>query len=111
MMLTTEILSPRVASMILCHDKPKKRANSIARFVLIARELREMNNYSGLRSVLAGIGASGGPDDPAMKLFKSTQPDLHKTFSGYNLLLTPNKSHQTYRLALRQTTGPCIPAV
>lgn len=45
-----------------------------------------------------------------MEIFKS-KTDLHKKYLSSDILLRTTGSHQSYRMALRNTKGPCIPSM
>ncbi|KAL5535574.1 hypothetical protein ACEPAF_3668 [Sanghuangporus sanghuang] len=99
-----------VVSLILCHDKPKGRARQIEKFAEVATKLRMLNNYSGLRAVITAINQSTYPGDASMEIFK-TKVDLHKKYLSSDILLRTTGAHQSYRMALRNTKGPCIPSL
>ena len=101
----------RAVSLILCHDKPKMRAKQIEKFAEIALRLRSLNNYSGMRAIITAINQSTYTGDLPMEIFKTTKPELHKKFLSSDILLRTTGSHQSYRMALRNTKGPCIPSV
>ncbi|TCD71512.1 hypothetical protein EIP91_008893 [Steccherinum ochraceum] len=100
-----------VLSLILCHDKPKARAKQIERFADIANRLRNLNNYSALRAVVAGINGATFEGDEAIDIFKTKNAELWKVFQSFDHLLQAVRSHQRYRMALRNTSGACIPAL
>ncbi|TFY80120.1 hypothetical protein EWM64_g3895 [Hericium alpestre] len=101
-----------VVSLILCHDKPKSRARTIEKVVEIAQKLRGLNNYSALRAFVAGIHAAAPyTGDKSMELFQQKNPNLWKSLQSWELLLQAVRSHRAYRMALRNTKGPCIPAM
>ena len=95
--------------MILCHERPKHRARQIEKFVDIAVKIRQMNNYSGLRAFVAGI--NNATDDPTMEAFKSRSPDHLKHLQSWDVLLQQTRAHRSYRMALRNSKGACIPAL
>ena len=101
----------RVASLILCHDRPKARAKQIERFVDIGVALRVLNNYSGLRALVAGINAATYSGDLPMELFKQRALEAYKSYQSWDLLFQAIRSHRAYRMALRNTKGACIPAL
>lgn len=96
--------------MILCHDKIRQRAKQIEKFAEVAIRLRNMNNYSGLRAIVTAVHQSTYPGDEVMELFKQ-KTDLHKKFLSSDILLRTSGAHRSYRLALRNTRGPCIPCI
>ncbi|KAI5124641.1 hypothetical protein M0805_004250 [Coniferiporia weirii] len=97
-------------SLVLSHDKPKGRARQIEKLVEIAVRLRMLNNYSGLRAIITAINQATYPGDQSMELFK-TKVDLHKKFLSSDILLQTTRAHQSYRMALKNTKGPCIPSL
>jgi len=99
----------RVISLILCHERPKNRARQIEKFVDIALKLRQMNNYSALRAFVAGI--NNATDDLTMEQLKARAPESAKNLMSWDLLLQQIRSHRSYRLALRNSKGACIPAL
>lgn len=101
----------RVVSLILCHDKPKTRARAIFQFVELASRLRNMNNYSALRAVVAGINSAAFETDETMKMFKRKEHRQYKLFQSFDQLLQAIRAHGKYRLALRNSKGACIPAL
>lgn len=100
----------RAASMILCHDKTKSRARLVEKLADIAVKLRNLNNYSGLRAVITAITQSTYPNDEVMEIFK-TRNELYKKYLSSDILMRTAGAHQSYRLALRNTKGPCIPCL
>ena len=101
----------RVVSLILCHDKPRKRATQIEKFVQVAEVLRVQHNYSALRAFVAGINSATFEGDLALEIFQTRTPDQWKRFQSYDHLLQSVRSHQKYRMALRNSKGACIPAL
>jgi hypothetical protein len=101
----------RVVSIILCHDKPRARAQQILKLIQIAEKLRSLNNYSALRAFLAGINNASYPGDPSMEYVKSKSPESYKLMGSWSLLLQQRGGHKNYRMALRNTKGICIPAL
>jgi hypothetical protein len=101
----------RVASMILCHDKPKNRAKQIARFVETAYALRELKNFSTLHAFVAGINAAASDGDATMDFFRRGHHALYKLLVSYDVLFQQHRSHQAYRNAFRHADGACIPAL
>ncbi|KAH9946633.1 ras GEF [Amylocystis lapponica] len=100
-----------VVSLILCHDKAKPRYKQIEKFVDVANRLRTIHNYSALRAVIAGINMATYDGDQALDMFKKNAPEHWKSFQSWDQLLQSVRSHQRYRMALRNTKGACIPAL
>ncbi|TFY69742.1 hypothetical protein EVJ58_g219 [Rhodofomes roseus] len=104
-------LADWVVSLILCHDKPKKRATQIEKFVQVAEVLRVQHNYSALRAFVAGINSATFEGDLSLEIFQARTQDMWKKFQSYDHLLQSVRSHQKYRMALRNSKGACIPAL
>ena len=100
----------RGVSMILCHDKVRSRARVVEKLAEIAVRLRNLNNYSGLRAIITAISQATYPNDEVMDIFKA-KVDLHKKYLSSDILMRTAGAHQSYRLALRNTKGPCIPCL
>ncbi|KAI0094911.1 ras guanine nucleotide exchange factor domain-containing protein [Irpex rosettiformis] len=100
-----------VVSLILSQDKPRARAKLIDRFVELANRLRNMNNYSALRAVIAGINSAAYETDATMQQFRQRYNPNFKQFQSFDNLLQAVRAHSKYRLALRNSKGPCIPAL
>jgi len=107
----SEHLADWVVSLILCHDKPKNRAKQIEKLVEVAEKLRGLNNYSALRAFVAGINNATYPGDPTLAKFQENNSKLHKHLQSWELLFNSTGSHRSYRMALRNSKGPCIPAL
>ncbi|KAF9453797.1 ras GEF [Macrolepiota fuliginosa MF-IS2] len=100
-----------VVSLILCHDKPQRRARQMEKMVDIAGRLRTLNNYSALRAFVAGINNATYPGDETMEMFRSRSPEQAKNLQSWEVLLQQLRAHRAYRLALRNSKGSCIPAM
>jgi len=100
-----------VVSLILCHDRPKARTRQIEKFVQVAEQLRTIHNYSALRAVIAGINSATFEGDLSLQLFQARSQTLWKHFQSFDQLLQSARSHQKYRMALRNSKGACIPAL
>lgn len=98
------------ASMILCHDKSKSRARVVEKLAEVAVRLRNLNNYSGLRAIITAINQSTYPNDEVMEIFKQ-KTELHKKYLSSDILMRTSGAHQSYRMALKNTKGPCIPCL
>ncbi|GJE86098.1 ras GEF [Phanerochaete sordida] len=103
-------LAEWVVSLILCHDKPKMRARVLFHLVELASRLRNMNNYSGLRSIVAGINHAALDYNETKKIFKRKENRQYKLLQSFDQLLQAMRAHSKYRLALRNSKGACIPA-
>ncbi|CDO71551.1 hypothetical protein BN946_scf184911.g21 [Trametes cinnabarina] len=100
-----------IVSVILSHDKPKGRVRQIEKFIDVANRLRALRNYSGLRAVVAGINSATFEGDESLELLRTKSTERWKSFQQWDQLLQSVRSHQKYRMALRNTKGACIPAL
>ncbi|KAI0651839.1 ras GEF [Trametes meyenii] len=100
-----------VVSLILSHDRPRGRARQIEKFIDVANRLRNLHNYSGLRAIIAGINSATFEGDESLELLRTKSADHWKSFQQWDQLLQSVRSHQKYRMALRNTKGACIPAL
>jgi hypothetical protein len=100
-----------VVSLILCHDKARSRARQIEKFIDVALALRKLCNYGALRAVVAGINSATYPEDPAMESFRKHSPDGSKLLRSWDVLFQSSGGHKAYRLALKNTAAPCVPAL
>ncbi|KAI0778171.1 ras GEF [Trametes elegans] len=100
-----------VVSLILCHDKPKGRARQMEKFIDVANRLRATHNYSGLRAIIAGINSATFEGDESLELLRTKSAEHWKNFQQWDQLLQSVRSHQKYRMALRNSKGACIPAL
>lgn len=105
----SEHLAQWVVSLILCHDKARARSRQIERFLEIATCLRRLQNYSALRSIVAGINKCA-LDDQTMDLLKKSTSH-YKILQSYDRLFQQSRGHQAYRMALKNTRGACIPSL
>lgn len=100
----------RALSLILCHKKAEARACQMEKFAEVAIMLRSLKNYSSLRAIVTAISASSFPGDPSMEIFR-TKGELYKRYLSYDVLFHSTGAHRSYRLALRDTKGGCIPCL
>jgi len=96
-----------VANYILFRDKPKHRALMLEKFMIVARKLREMNNYNSLGAVLAGINST------AVHRLSATRelipPESHKDWMKMEILMSQTRSFTAYRLAWENSSTERIP--
>lgn len=98
-----------VTNYILLRDKPKHRALMLEKWMRIARQVRKLNNYNSLGAVIAGIKST------AVHRLLATrdlvpQPVTHD-FLKLDILMGPQKSHFSYRLAWENSSGERIPYI
>ena len=94
-------------NLILLRDKPKHRALALEKLILIARKLRELNNYNSLGAIVAGIHGT------AVHRLQATRdlvpPEVQRNFLKLEVLMSTQKGHASYRLAWENTSGPRVP--
>ncbi|KAF7726579.1 hypothetical protein EC973_008624 [Apophysomyces ossiformis] len=98
-------ISGWVATMIVTQPKLSKRAAVLEKYLSIAVELRNHNNYNTLMAVLAGINSA------AVLRLKQThellsEKKIYKQLQSLERLMSSDSS---YRLALKQSEPPGIP--
>jgi hypothetical protein len=81
----------------------------MAKFIEVAKQLRQHNNYAGLRAVTVGILNSTYEGDKSLDLLDEFDKPLAKSLQSYQKLFASTKAHETYRLAFRNVVGPVIP--
>lgn len=96
-----------VANMVLLRDKAKHRAQILEKFMNIALKLRQLNNYNGLASVLAGI--NGTAIHRLAQTRSMVSAEVQKRFARLVILMGTQKSHFAYRLAWENSPLPRIP--
>lgn len=99
---------PRVSAMIVVFDRPPARARIAEKLASIAKALRQLNNYMGMKAFVAGINSVRGSDDEELTQILQTKP-IWKAFQSLYVLLGSSRMGQAYRTALRHTAGPAIP--
>ena len=102
-------VSTWTTSLILVHDRPRSRAKVMEKMIAVARALRALNNYSGLRAVVSGINNSRKERDAVYELMKDR--GAWKAFQSLEVLLGTTRMHSAYRMALKHTVGPAIPSM
>lgn len=85
------------------------RANLIERFIAMARQAREWNNFNSSFQIVLGL------HNPAVLKLKSTWAKVGRKYvqalKEVNDLVNPEKNHRSYRMVLSKTSPPCVPYV
>ncbi|KAI9321273.1 ras guanine nucleotide exchange factor domain-containing protein [Dichotomocladium elegans] len=101
-------ISGWVATMIVTQAKTNKRAALLGKFMSIAVELRNHNNYNSLMAVLAGLNSA-----PVLRLKQTREAvkdkKIYKQFQSLERLMSSDRSFSSYRLALKASEAPGIP--
>ena len=98
-----------VVNYILLRDKPKHRALMLEKWMRVARQVRKLNNYNSLGAIHAGVRST-----PVRRLIAThdlVPADVHRDFLKLDILMSPQKSHFSYRLAWDNSGGERIPYI
>lgn len=98
-----------VTNYILMRDKPKHRALMLEKWMKVARQLRKLNNYNSLGAVLAGI--KGTAVHRLIATRDLVPQNVTHDFLKLDILMSPQKSHFSYRLAWENSSGERIPYI
>jgi len=96
-----------VINYILLQEKPKHRATMLEKFMIIARKLRELNNYNSLGAVLAALEST-----PVHRLSATKElvhPEVSKDWMALQVLMSQTRSYTSYRLAWENSNAERIP--
>lgn len=102
-------ISSWVSTKILSSEKPKNRAKVLSKFIHIAQELRNLNNYNSLMAVLAGINAT--PVHRLSHTFESLEENTLEILDHLNELMKTENSYSNYRKAFSESQIPTIPYI
>eukprot|EP01114_Cavostelium_apophysatum_P011471 TRINITY_DN2574_c0_g1_i1.p1 TRINITY_DN2574_c0_g1~~TRINITY_DN2574_c0_g1_i1.p1 ORF type:complete len:785 (-),score=212.30 TRINITY_DN2574_c0_g1_i1:43-2397(-) len=100
-----------VASLILWHAQPAERAKTIEKWIRIATNLRDLNNFNSLIAIIAGLNTS------AVSRLKQTWDLVGKVpkenLQKYQGIFDPSNSSKIYRAARNEATskGPTMPYI
>lgn len=98
-----------VTNYILLRDKPKHRAQMMEKWMRIARQLRILNNYNSLGAVHAGVK---GTSVHRLQATRDLVPQaVGNDFLKIDILMGSQRSHGTYRLAWKNSSGQRIPFI
>eukprot|EP00050_Salpingoeca_kvevrii_P015775 m.49989 g.49989 ORF g.49989 m.49989 type:complete len:563 (-) comp6506_c1_seq1:341-2029(-) len=100
-------LSFWVTHEVVMTQEKEARANKIGHFIRIAKKLRELNNFHGLRAILAGLQSA-----PIYRLKQSwelVRTRERERFSKLELLASNADNFHEMRQALMSSKPPCIP--
>lgn len=100
--------------MILVQSKLKPRARMLEKFISIAYELRQLENFDSLMGILAGLNSqpifrlSETMELVSLKL-ENDRTKMPKRLRSLNKLMHSSKSFSAYRLALANSGPSTIP--
>ncbi|KAG8920871.1 hypothetical protein FRC01_000548, partial [Tulasnella sp. 417] len=96
-----------VAEQVLSKDEPRRRSAYIKQFILIAERCREMNNFSTMAALLAGLNS------PPIRRLKRTwdviPPRVTAQLDDVEKTLDSGRNFKGYRQLLATVAPPCIP--
>ncbi|ODN79845.1 hypothetical protein L202_03739 [Cryptococcus amylolentus CBS 6039] len=94
-------LSRWISTMILAPHKPKHRARLIERFMIIAHQLRRLNNYDSLCAVISGLRETSVHRLASTNALVQLSPAEEKEFQSHLKLMDPRGGYVHYRRALQ----------
>ncbi|WWC89349.1 uncharacterized protein L201_004271 [Kwoniella dendrophila CBS 6074] len=94
-------LSRWVTTIILAHPKPKHRAKIVEKFIMIAHQLRRLNNYDSLYAVISGIRETSIHRLSITQSLITLSPTLEKDYQSHLKLMDPRGGYLHYRRALQ----------
>jgi hypothetical protein len=100
-------ISSWVAGSVVRPETAKERARVYERFILLAQQLRVLNNFNGMNAILSGLGSSAVFRLQATKELLSTKTT--KKFDKLHQLMNSSQNFANYRNALRAATPPAVP--
>lgn len=86
--------------MILSNPKPKHRARVYERFILIAHQLRRLNNYDSLYALISGMKETSIHRLSQTHALISPLAPGQKEFQSHSKLMDPRGGYTLYRRAL-----------
>ncbi|CAO3624579.1 unnamed protein product [Mucor hiemalis] len=101
-------ISAWVVTMIVTQSRLSKRVALLQKFMSIAVELRNLNNYNSLMAVLAGINSAAVLRLKQTRQAVSTKK-VYKQYQSLERLMSTDKSFSSYRMALKASGAPGIP--
>ena len=101
-------ISAWVVTIIVSQSRLSKRVVLLQKFMSIAVELRNLNNYNSLMAIMAGINSAS-----VLRLRQTRQAiitkKIYKQFQSLERLMSTDKSFSSYRMALKASGAPGIP--
>jgi len=96
-----------VALTILQEMDTKKRASVVKRFIYIAEECYNLNNFNTLMSILAGFNSA--PIHRLKRTWELINSKAMTTLENLKKIMDGNKNFSTYREQLHSVNPPCVP--
>lgn len=102
-------LSFWVASMILWLESVEDRCKMIVKFITIATHVAQLNNFSTLMGILAGLNMSS--ITRLRKTFNEVPANHMQAFSTLEKMMSFSMNYKNYRQALHKSTPPSLPYI
>ncbi|KAF2074404.1 hypothetical protein CYY_004300 [Polysphondylium violaceum] len=96
-----------VASQILWQDDLANRVKVIEKFILIAKYLRDMNNFNTPLAIFTGLNTASILR--LKKTFAQLSPNSLAIYNSFEKLMNSSGSYKNYRGAFKATTYPAVP--
>ncbi|WVO16238.1 hypothetical protein L204_103909 [Cryptococcus depauperatus] len=94
-------ISRWTTTIILAPPKPKNRARVIESFILIAHQLRRLNNYDSLYAIISGLKETSVHRLPITQGMITVAPGVEKDWQSHLKLMDPRGGYVHYRRALQ----------
>lgn len=94
-------------SLILQQGDPKSRANVLKYFIKVATELRTLNNFASMASIIAGLNLS--PISRLKQSWAQLSEKLLKEWGMLEKLFDSTKNFARYKELLKMINPPCVP--
>jgi son of sevenless-like protein len=104
---TANKLAEWVAESILSKEDPRRRANIIKHFIVVAERCRHLNNFSSMAALIAGLNTP-----PIRRLKRSWEQVNTRTIAvleDVERTLDSGKNFNGYRQMLAKVDPPCVP--
>jgi hypothetical protein len=102
-------LSFWVASMILWLEGVEDRCKMIVKFISIATHVAQLNNFSTLMGILAGLNMSS--ITRLRKTFLEVPSNHMQAFTTLEKMMSFSMNYKNYRQALHKSTPPSLPYI
>ncbi|BGP16758.1 hypothetical protein JCM10213_002149 [Rhodosporidiobolus nylandii] len=96
-----------VTETILEQEDLKKRANIVKHFIAIAERCLQLNNFSTLIHIIAGLNST--PIHRLRRTWETVNQKAMILLGGLNNVMRPDKNYKEYREILRKAAPPCVP--
>ena len=104
-------LITRVSTVILADPKAKYRARAFERFMMIAHELRRLNNYDSLYALMSGMQETSIHRLSQTHALVQPPLDVTKNFQSHSKLMDARGNYTHYQRALRADIDAGRPAI